>query len=335
MWAGLLSGEIARSVGDRVHYVDVVRPNEAAGLVAEVYARIRAEFLLGDPLALHSTSPELLAASWVMVRETLVVGQVARGFKEAVAAAVSRSNACPYCVQVHGAMERASRGEAHDTYVRWARATRHPGVRALADPPFTAEEAPEVIGVAVALHYLNRMVSVFLEESPFPAPRAARGLFERVASPVFRRAAAVSAMPGTSGDLLEPADLPEDLAWARGRPEIATAFGAAAAAMERAAAPVLSEVVRTRVRERLRGWWGEDRGLERWVDEEVADLPPSERPAARLVWLTALAPYRVDDPTVEAFRERQPEDAALVAATAWSSFAAARRIGSWLKVPAA
>ncbi|MBW2256588.1 MAG: carboxymuconolactone decarboxylase family protein, partial [Deltaproteobacteria bacterium] len=317
--------------GTRVHYVDVVRLNEATGLVAKVYAQIRSDFLLGDPFALHSTAPEVLAASWAMVRETLVVGQVTRGFKEAVASAVSRTNACPYCVEVHDSMERASRGEDHDTYVPWAEATRRPRAEVLAFPPFSAEQAPEVIGVAVAFHYLNRMVNVFLEESPMPAPQAAKGLLEWVSSPMLRRAAAMSPAPGTSLELLEAADLPEDMVWASGRPEIASAFGAA---IEDAAAPVLSEAVRTHVRERLTGWWGEDRGLERWVEKEVADLPPRDQPDARLVYLTALAPYRVDDPAIAAFRERHPEDGDLIAATAWGSLTAARRIGGWLKVPA-
>jgi AhpD family alkylhydroperoxidase len=334
MWAGLLAASVERMVGTRVHYVDVVRPNEATDLVAKVYTQIRSDFLLGDPFALHSTAPEVLAAAWAMVRETLAVGQVARGFKEAVASTVSRTNACPYCVEIHDAMERASRGDEHDTYVPWAKATRRPRAEVLSAPPFTADQAPEIIGVAVAFHYLNRMVNVFLEESPMPAPQAAKGLLEWVSSPMLRRAAAMSRAPGASLELMEPADLPEDMAWAQGRPEIASAFGAATAAIENAAAPVLSEAVRTHVWERLTGWWGEDRGMERWVEKEVADLPESDQPSARLVLLTALAPYRVDDPAVAAFRERHPDDGALIAATAWGSLAAARRIGSWLKVPA-
>jgi len=43
-----------------------------------------------------------LAASWLMLREALLVpGFVDRATKEAVAAAVSVGNTCPYCVAVH------------------------------------------------------------------------------------------------------------------------------------------------------------------------------------------------------------------------------------------
>src|SRR5262245_15033724 len=41
------------------------------------------------------------------------------------------------------------------------------------------------------------------------------------------------------------------------------------------------------------------------------------------------------DATVEAFRRLHPHDDALVGVPAWASFAAARRIGSWLAVPPA
>lgn len=41
-------------------------------------------------------------------------------------------------------------------------------------PPCSAEEAPELIGAAVLLHYFNRMVNVFLTEVPLP-PGTPRG----------------------------------------------------------------------------------------------------------------------------------------------------------------
>jgi hypothetical protein len=54
-----------------------------------------------------------------------------------------------------------------------------------------------------------------------------------------------------------------------------------------------------------------------------------------LALLAALAPFQVDDALVADFRGGGPADGArgdgaLVAATAWASFTAARRIGTWL-----
>ncbi|CAA9409576.1 MAG: hypothetical protein AVDCRST_MAG66-1956, partial [uncultured Pseudonocardia sp.] len=52
--------------------------------------------------------------------------------------------------------------------------------------------------------------------------------------------------------------------------------------------------------------------------------PAPARPAARLALRTALAPHRVDDATVAAFRARRPDPADLVTVTAWASLSAAR-----------
>src|SRR5262245_46071589 len=59
------------------------------------------------PLALHASVPSVLAACWAMLREALVTVHVERARKEAVAAAVSRANACTYCVDAHTAAMHA------------------------------------------------------------------------------------------------------------------------------------------------------------------------------------------------------------------------------------
>ena len=67
-----------------------------------------------------------------------------------------------------------------------------------------------------------------------------------------------------------------------------------------------------------------------WFEEEISALEGKEKAAGRLSFLTAFAPYRVDDSTVHAFAEHFPGDDILISALAWSSFTAARRVGSWL-----
>jgi hypothetical protein len=49
--------------------------------------------------------------------------------------------------------------------------------------------------------------------------------------------------------------------------------------------------------------------------------------------LTALASYQVDASVVEDFRLRYPDDAQLIATTAWASFTAARRASVWFVEP--
>jgi AhpD family alkylhydroperoxidase len=93
-----------RGTLNQVRYVRPVRPGQATGLVRTVYGQLEADFgLLAPPIALHSPAPAALAASWALLRETLVAqGAAGRAAKEAVAAAVSVANQCPYCAEVHG-----------------------------------------------------------------------------------------------------------------------------------------------------------------------------------------------------------------------------------------
>jgi hypothetical protein len=65
-------------------------------LVAEVYRQVGRDFgALVEPITVHVPVPTLLAAVWCVIRETLLVGQVRRELKEAVATVVSQLNRCP------------------------------------------------------------------------------------------------------------------------------------------------------------------------------------------------------------------------------------------------
>jgi hypothetical protein len=139
--------------------------------------------------------------------------------------------------------------------------------------------------------------------------------------------------PGASLDLLPPAPLPDDLGWARRAPVIADAFGRAAAAFDAVGRQALPEPVRQLVTAKLSEWRGEEQGISRgWVENAIETLPAPQRPLARLALLAALSSYQVDAHVLnDARTEPGPAgDEALVAAAGWASFAAARRIGSWL-----
>src|SRR4051794_40035248 len=104
MAGSLLHKALRRSL-DQIRYVTPVRAPAADDTVARVYQQVERDFgMLAPPVALHSPAPGPLAACWMMLRESLLAdGQVQRGAKEAVAAAVSVANSCPYCVTVHAA----------------------------------------------------------------------------------------------------------------------------------------------------------------------------------------------------------------------------------------
>jgi len=180
------------------------------------------------------------------------------------------------------------------------------------------------------------MVSVFLSETPLPSDRGAlKGILKRMAGWYFSRAARRPKQAGISLTLLPAADLPADLAWAAASPTVADAFARWAAVVEEAGQETLPADVRALVRERVEAWNGESAGLSRgWVEEAIVDLDEADRSAARLALLTALASYQVDEGVIEVFRTQQPGDDKLIGATAWASFTAARRVGTWLQVPA-
>ncbi|MGN9910234.1 carboxymuconolactone decarboxylase family protein [Phytohabitans sp. LJ34] len=338
---------------EQVRYLTPIRLRAAQGLVARVYEQVERDFgMLAPPVSLHSPAPGPLAACWSMLRETLLAGGVAdRAVKEVVATAVSLGNSCPYCVDVHGAtLHGLSWGDdaaaiaadqietIADPRVRevadWARAsgTRETATRPV---PFAAALGPELIGVAVVFQYINRMVNIFLSESPFPPglPAVARGVVKRVFGRMLRPLARRVPEPGDSLDLLPAAPLPRDMSWAAGSSAIAQAFARSAAAITAAGERSVAAPVRELVTARLATWDGRPAGLSRaWVDDAVAGLATADRAAGRLALLAAFASYQVGPDDVEDFRRGHPADQALVELTSWAALAAARQVGTWLAV---
>lgn len=358
----LLARATGRTTLGHIQHVPAVQLRAATGLVADVYRQIVRDFgMLAPPLALHAPAPAALAASWLMLRETLLAtGRVDRATKEVVAAAVSLSNRCPYCVEVHGATliglsrdadASAVAADQIDTVeqprlrslAQWARfgatataprsesgSARAP--RPPSDPaPFPPEHAPELIGVAVTFQYLNRMVNVFLQDSPFPPglPAGARPRVRRVAAFLMRMLARHPRRPGESLALLAPAPLPPDLSWAAGQAAVAEAFARATAAIDAAGEQVVPDRVRLLVTDRLDAWDGRPPGISSraWLDEATGSLPEPERAAGRLSLVTAFASYQATEALVDDFRRRHPSDGAVIELAAWASLAAARRIG--------
>jgi len=89
--------------------------------------------------------------------------------------------------------------------------------------------------------------------------------------------------------------LPADLAWAKRSPNIAGAFARFAAVVDRTGIKYIPEDVRKRVMKQVQAWDGRDPEFGRhWVEEAMNGLDEESKDIARLVLLTALAPYQVD-----------------------------------------
>ncbi|RSN26703.1 alkylhydroperoxidase [Streptomyces sp. WAC 05977] len=291
-----------------VRYVRPVSFGRATGLVRDVYGRLERDFgMLAPPVALHSPSPDVLAASWVMLRESLVAaGETSRADREIVATLVSQENSCPYCVEVHGM--------ALDSLGRSSEASAIASGRPVADPragTLSPGARAELTAVAFAFHYLNRVVSVFLGPSPLPSsvPDSARAKAKAVLGRFLRPVEGAS--PGESLELLPPGS--GDFGWAAGNPVVADAFFRASSVFAALAVP---SAVREVVERELSTWDGLSPGLSRsWVDA-------FDDPGVRLALVVAKAPYQVDDALVAAAGLGDRE---LVELVGWAGFTAAAR----------
>jgi AhpD family alkylhydroperoxidase len=316
-----------------------------------VYKQISRDFgFVGDIFKMHSPTPTLLTGVWAAFRETELVGEVSRGLKEAVALAVSKVNQCPFCIDAHstllaavGNQEVAQKilndqvEEITDpktrSIVNWAMATRSPGSKILANPPFSEAEAPEIIGTAVINHYINRMIDVLLTNKSLLPIRNSflKKLITRVTTPLLSRLIKNSENRGDALRFLSEHEPAKDMAWAASHPIISRAFAGFAAATEELGDRVFPSDARSVVEAYISTWNGIDPGLGRgWVQQETSRLTGVSQTTAKLSLLTAIAPYQVDDTLVMDFRSHFPEDEQLLQLLSWSSLTAARKIGTWL-----
>jgi len=205
--------------------------------------------------------------------------------------------------------------------------------KVLATPPFTPDEAPAFIGTAVFFHYINRMVTILLGSSPLPLKNGiGKTVSMRLGAWYFLPAIGREKSPGTSLGLLPAAELPDDLSWAKSSAATAGAFARLASAIEKAGSNSVPESVRNITREMVLKWNGSNPDISgKWCDNALAQLDASEKSAGKLALLAALAPHRITEEHVQDFSAAFPGDRKLLGVLAWSSFTAARRIGSWLR----
>ncbi len=205
-----------------IRYIKSFRPVAAGSLSEKVLAQVRKKFGAEvEPFTLHRPVPELLAGAWMACRETLLAGKGDRDANELVATAVSTINRCPYCIDAHSIMLMEASGYDYtdasadpnlNTIASWASSTLTPDSPILKTPPFSDTEAPAFIGTAVFFHYINRLVTILLGNSPLPF---SSGLPKKVslhlAAWFFGGAIRLPKAPGASLDLLTEVTSPDDL----------------------------------------------------------------------------------------------------------------------------
>ena len=326
-----------------MRYVTAVPIRSTTGLVRRVYEMIAEDFFVNGSLSSHSHVPELFAGTWLGGRETVLVSdRVDRTTKEAMGATLSYLNDCPYCADmlvslVHGSgNHRAASSILKEDEERiadprlrerltWVRSVATDGPQNVTVSPFTAEELPEAIGTLFTLNYVNRFSHVVMDGSP--VGKTLKDTALRLFGYELRETTERPIRAGRGLDLLPPALIPEDLAWARPNPRIADALARWAAAVDREAAHAVTPEVRELVRERLEAWHGELMPLSRsWVEDEIAGLTEEDAHVAKLILVVVKASYQVDDALVQAVLGEDKDQQRLIRILAFAALSAARRL---------
>ncbi|HEY3687028.1 MAG TPA: hypothetical protein VGL93_28590 [Streptosporangiaceae bacterium] len=314
-----------------VRHITPVAPDRARDLVAEVYAQVNAEFSsIGPAILMTSPSPEILAAGWSLLRESQLTGTAPVPEKTLAALGVSQANGCGYDTLSYlaalrlmgaGAVADAVAGGGAVAEPRparvfgWARASAS---GAVAEMPPVGGAAAEFLGTVLFTHFVNRMVLAMLPPDLEPGDLTADAPAPFEGAPVLRvpapdlgpgGGASVPVAgepgrgPGASLGLLSGHPHGTRPDWSDG--PVGTAYGVLAATAAQGAG-LLSPTASATVAEvvaanRGRIAQGRPHGVER-----LDGLGADDRAGARVAILTALAPARLTDADVAAWRATDP-----------------------------
>lgn len=331
-----------------MRYVHVVPRRKATGLVKRVYDMIAEDFFINGSLTSHSQVPELLAGVWTGGRETILVSEhLDQTTKEAMTATLSSINDCAYCGDmlvslVHsGGDHQAARQilavseeQINDVALRnrlqWVKAVATPGYQGGIPQVFSQAELPEAIGSLMAMSHINRFSHVIMDGSPVNAPLGLNPIKQtalRLFGHELKSTKLHRVMPGRALNLLPPADLPNDLDWAKSNPRIADALSRWANVIDKHATALVDKEVIACVEASLQHWQGEQMPISRsWVELEVQNLSGFNRDLAKLTLVLAKAPYQVDESLIEPVFKAQNNQEDFIRIVAWAAFTSARKI---------
>lgn len=332
-----------------IFYISAIKPSKATDTVKEVYDQLKTE--MGDvvePISLHALLPDLLLGIWGILRETVVVeDHVKRSVKEAVGAAVSSVNDCPYCVDAHTIMILGLKDkvvanaivkkdpnlitdDSVKEIVRWSFSSKDFDSSLVLDPPFSREMAPEIIGTAVFFHYLNRMVTIFLGPTILPMNVSfLKGVMKSMAAKMFSGVLSEDKKPG---EIMNGMANSPDFFWAISNARVAYTFSYFQKTLESTAEKNIPVEVRNFLCDQIEEWNGADLELN---DQKLASLTAhfskENRLLASMLYLTAFSPHKIRHYHFEEFKATNiGDDAFILSALAWASFSTATRIGKQL-----
>ena len=331
------SNLIFKSIGHgTINHLKPVKYKESTGDIRNIYDEIILDYVLGPPFVLHVSIPDLMAGAWSLVRETMIVNvNVDRLTKEKVAGGVSLSNQCPFCVEAHINMSGGRTEKNKNDIFEWSKSLYSPNSELIKNPPFSKEEAPEIIGTALAFSYINRMVSVFVTDYPLPMPRLL-GFLKPGLSSLFKLTAAknitgINVETGVSLKRMPGAVLPNEFLWAKTNSNISQCFSGFDALSTTTGEKYISPDIQEPVLDYISDWKGEDQGIgNQWIEKVITNMSDDNKKIASLILLVAFQPYKVTKQQIVDLQNQGLKDDQLLAFVSWGSWQATKRISSWL-----
>jgi AhpD family alkylhydroperoxidase len=304
-----------------VRHIQAASPRQSIGISKKVFAQMQLENAgVHGPFLIHAAQPTLLAAVWALFRETQLASGVPRAHQETIALLIAEENRCPWCIEAHQLALHTQ--QPNPEIVTWYKANpdplKHSSIQGSSLEAMIAHRAAVLLW-----QYINRMTNVLLVESAWHNLGSLRGPLTRVMGHVFGAFFLNRQyVPGRSLEFITEVPLPSHLEWARPHQTIGVALAAFHRQVNELAQTLIPDHLQRFVLEYVHEHRGQNMGLSRrWADDAVAWLEPALQPTSKVLLLTALASYQIDEELISQVRQTLPDDADLLALLAWGSYA--------------
>jgi AhpD family alkylhydroperoxidase len=309
-----------------VRHIQATSPRQSTGISKKVFAQMQLENAgVHGPFLIHAAQPTLLAAVWALFRETQLASGVPRAHQETIALLIAEENRCPWCIEAHQLALQTQ--QPNPEIVTWYKANpdplEHSSIHGSSLEAMIAHRAAVLLW-----QYINRMTNVLLVKSAWQNFGGLRGSLTRVMGHVFgafflnRRY-----LPGRSLEFITEVPLPAHLEWARPHQTIGIALAYFHRQVNELAQALIPDHLQRFVLEYVHEHRGQNMGLSRrWADDAVQLLDPKHQVMGKVLLLTALASYQIDDELISQVRRILPADADLLALLAWGSYAASNHL---------
>lgn len=326
---------------------------KAAGLSKSVFDQMKDDFTMAEPFTISYPSEQQLVYRWMLNREAYLVNtNVDRVLKDAVAYGVSTANECSFCAEGHQMMIAASGHYQEAKLIKylsdqpegkifkiaeWASKCYNPSDSLITTPPFTNEEAPEIIGTFYCFNVTNRLVNLFLGDSPVPVSKDSKILYSIMSFMATR----LMMKPFVTrqidrGKSLALVEFPQEheYIWAQEVFTVSSAFNAVSMHLAQLEKEILPTYIIERVNAILSFWDGSLRPLRgQWLDQELDGIEEADKPLFKLAMLVMFASYSVTEKDILDFRKLYSDDKTLVDLCYWAANKVSLKMLDWMAKP--